>query len=251
MLKRRIIPVELLSGGRLIKPVAFGAGRDVGNPIKSSRVYSDQDADELVLLHIDRNHRDMDAFVRIVGEVATQCYVPLTAGGGVKAYEDARRLIEAGADKVLINSAAYETPQLLSDIAYSFGRQAVVVGVDVRVEGGQFTLYSECGNKRQHVSLEDHITAVESAGAGELFIQDIERDGAMAGYNIELVRHVVALSRVPVISGAGAGNFMHLKEAFDAGSDAVACGSLFNFGDNNPLRAKAFLKNYGIPLKRI
>lgn len=251
MLKRRIIPVELLSGGRLVKPVTFGAARDVGDPVKSSKVYSDQDADELVLLHIDRETREMDDFVRIVEVVATQCYVPLTAGGGVSRYEDARRLFEAGADKVLINSCAYENTKLISDVAFAFGRQAVVVGIDVRSSAGNHDLYSDCGRKRQFASLEDHIKAVQIAGAGELMVQDIERDGTMAGYNLDLIRDVVKLSNIPVITGTGAGNFLHLKEAFDAGADAVACGSLFNFGDNNPLRAKAFLKNHGIPLKRI
>jgi imidazole glycerol-phosphate synthase subunit HisF len=251
MLKRRIIPVELLSGGRLVKPVAFGAARDVGDPVKSSKVYSDQDADELVLLHIDRDKRDMDDFVRVVGAIATQCYVPLTAGGAVSTYEDARRLFEAGADKVVINSKAYVDTKLISDVAFAFGRQAVVIGIDVRTSGSGYDLYSDCGRKREHVSLADHINTVQAAGAGELMIQDIERDGMMAGYNLDFIRDVVKLSNVPVITGTGAGNFLHMKEAFDAGADAVACGSLFNFGDNNPLRAKAFLKNHGIPLKRI
>lgn len=251
MLKRRIIPIELLSGGRLVKTCVFGAPRDVGDPVKSSMVYSDQDADELMLLHIDREGRRMAVLVDTVARIAEHCFVPLTAGGGIKRLEDADPLFVAGADKVLVNSVAYQEPGVLTDIADRYGRQAVVAGIDVRVEDGSFVLYSDCGRVREQVTLDDHISAVIAAGAGELMIQSIDRDGIMDGYDIGLLKQVVAAATVPVIAAAGAGHFLHLKEAFDAGSAAAACGSLFNFGDNNPLRAKAFLKNYGIPLKRL
>lgn len=251
MLKRRIIPIELLSGGRLVKTVRFDAPRDVGDPVKSSKVYSDQDADELILLQIDRGGRSVAPLVDVVARIAEQCFVPLAAGGGIGELEHASRLFEAGADKVVVNSAAYRTPALLTAIAARYGRQAVVVGIDVTVEQGAYVLHSNCGRSRETVSLEEHIAAVVAAGAGELMVQSIDRDGVMQGYDVELLRRVVALSTVPVIAAAGAGNFQHLKEAFDVGAEAAACGSLFNFGDNNPLRAKAFLKNYGIPLKRV
>lgn len=251
MLKRRIIPIELLWSGRLVKTRCFDAPRDVGDPVKSSKVYSDQDADELVLLQIDRPERHIEPLVDAVARIAEHCFVPLTAGGGITRLEDAAMLFEAGADKVLINSAAYQNPQLITAISERYGRQAVVVGIDLREELSTDVLFSACGRERQTVSLQEHIAAVVAAGAGELMIQRIERDGTMEGYDLALLRRVVAASRVPVIAAAGAGHFLHLKEAFDAGVDAAACGSLFNFGDNNPLRAKAFLKNYGIPLKKV
>jgi cyclase len=177
--------------------------------------------------------------------------VPLTAGGGIAHLEHAARLFEAGADKIVVNSAAYHSPNLLTAIAARYGRQALVVGIDVREEQDTYTLHSDCGRSREAVTLEEHIAAVIAAGAGELMVQSIERDGVMQGYDIGLLRRIVAASSVPVIAASGAGNFQHLKEAFEVGADAAACGSLFNFGDNNPLRAKAFLKNYGVPLKRI
>jgi cyclase len=251
MLKRRIIPIELLWGDRLVKTRAFEAPRDVGDPVKSSKVYSDQDADELVLLRIDRDDRRPEQLVDMVRRIAEHCFVPFTVGGGVARIEDAAPLFEAGADKVLVNSAAYRHSQVISSIAERYGRQAVVVGIDVRAEGGGYALYSNCGQQREAVTLEEHIATVVAAGAGELMIQRIERDGVMQGYDLPLLTRVVACSPVPVIAAAGAGHFLHLKEAFDIGIDAAASGSLFNFGDNNPLRAKAFLKNYGIPLKRI
>jgi cyclase len=126
-----------------------------------------------------------------------------------------------------------------------------VVGIDVRAEQENYTLFSDRGSRRENIGLNEHISAMVRAGAGELMVQSIDFDGVMKGYDLGLLRQVVKCSPLPVIAAAGAGHFMHLKEAFDAGADAAACGSLFNFGDNNPLRAKAFLKNYGIPLKRL
>ena len=251
MLKRRIIPIELLDDGRLFKTVGFSAPRDVGDPLKSSQVYSDQDADELILLNIARGYRDVQALCEVVEQIARKCFVPFTVGGGIRSLEDAERLFVAGADKVLINSAAYTWPSLISEIGCRYGKQAVVVGIDARSIANEFVLYSNCGRQQEVVSLSEHLTTIVAAGAGEIMIQSIDRDGTMLGYDLTLLQKVISLSPVPIIVAGGAGNFMHLKEAFELGADAAACGSLFNFGDNNPLRAKAFLKNYGIPLKRI
>jgi imidazole glycerol-phosphate synthase subunit HisF len=251
VLKRRIIPIELLDRGRLIKTVGFGSWRDVGDPVKSSQVYSDQDADELVLLNVSREDRGVASLVDVVGRVARTCFVPFTVGGGIRSLEDAGRLFAAGADKVLVNSGAYGNTALVSEIAGRYGRQAVVIGIDARSVKGTYQLLSDCGRRAEEVSLPDHVVTVIGAGAGEIMIQSVDRDGLMAGYDLDLIRFVVSLSTIPVIAAGGAGNFMHLKLAFDEGVDAAACGSLFNFGDNNPLRAKAFLKNYSIPLKRI
>lgn len=251
MLKRRIIPIELLSGDRLVKTVMFDRPRDVGDPVKSSKVYSDQDADELMLLSIDRDPANIHGLVDIVKKIAEHCFVPFTVGGGITKIEDAELLFGAGADKILINSAAYNDPLLISNIAHRYGKQAVVVGIDVRIDEDSYALYSCGSRKKESASLNEHIDSVVMAGAGELLVQSIDRDGIMNGYDISLLTQVIAKSAVPVIVAGGAGHFLHLKEAFDAGADAAACGSLFNFGDNNPLRAKAFLKNHGISLKWI
>lgn len=251
MLKRRIIPIELLCDGRLIKTVGFSDPRDVGDPVKSSKVYSDQDADELLLLNISRSDKGIASLAEIVAKIAQECFVPLTVGGGIRHLDDAVRLFTVGADKVLVNSSAYDSPELITQIGSRFGQQAVVVGIDVRVEGGRYALYSDNGQQRKSIPLSEHLKAVIAAGAAEIVIQSIDRDGVMGGYDLNLVQEVLSISDVPVIAAGGAGGFNHLKQAFDLGVDATACGSLFNFGDNNPLRAKAFLKNYNIPLKRI
>ena len=251
MLKRRIIPIELLNGSRLVKTTCFSDPRDVGDPVKSSHVYSDQDADELILLNIDRERRNVVTLVDVVSRIARECFVPLTVGGGITLLEDAVQLFTAGADKVLVNSAAYSHSGLVHDIGQIYGQQAVVVGIDVRSEGNEYLLFSNCGRQKEKISLSEHIAAVVAAGAGEIMIQCINRDGTMVGYDLTLLKKVIDLSSVPIIAAGGAGDFLHLKHVFDAGADAAACGSLFNFGDNNPLRAKSFLKNHKIPLKKI
>lgn len=252
MLKRRIIPVELLLNGRLVKGRQFTLYRDVGDPVKSSKVYSDQDADELLLVNIGDSNTSFDELVAQLALVAKCCFVPLTAGGGIRTLNDACRLFEAGADKVSLCTAAYRKPELLRSIATRFGSQAVVVCIDVRrAVDGTVSLYSERGQSSESVSLAEHLASVAEAGAGEIMIQSIDRDGLMGGYDKALIEEVARLTTLPVIALGGAGQIVHLKDAFDAGAEAAACGSLFNFGDNNPLRAKALLKNYGVPLKRI
>ena len=251
MLKRRIIPIELLDGGRLVKTLGFSVPRDVGDPVKSSQVYSDQDADELVLLNVSRTQRNVTTLVQVVARIARECFVPITVGGGIRCLDDAVELFAAGADKILVNSSAYTELDLIAEIGERYGQQAVVVGFDVRTEITGFVLYSDCGRRRESVSLSEHVAAVVGAGAAEIMIQSIDKDGSMTGYDFPLLEALVEITTIPVIAAGGAGDIAHLKQAFDVGADAAACGSLFNFGDNNPLRAKAFLKNYGIPLKSV
>lgn len=252
MLKRRIIPVELLAHGRLVKSVAFGAYRDVGDPVKSSKVYSDQDADELLILNVVRGPDAVSQLAAQLRRIARECFVPITAGGGIRSIEDATLLFEAGADKVSVCTAAFDNLPLLSQIATRYGSQALVVCVDVLHQAdGSPGLMSDCGTQRQVIDLHTHLRRVADAGAGEVLIQSIDRDGAMAGYDLPLIQRVCSATVLPVIALGGAGQIVHLKDAFEQGAEAAACGSLFNFGDNNPLRAKALLKNYDVPLKKI
>jgi imidazole glycerol-phosphate synthase subunit HisF len=251
MLKRRIIPVQLILNGRLVKSVQFEKPRDVGDPVKSSKVYSDQDADELFLLNIGGEGQAFDQLVNALGKIARSCYVPLTVGGGIRSIDDARRLFDVGCDKVSLCSQAFGNPALIEQIAKSYGSQAVVVCVDVVKSGDGYELRSSCGKKSEMASLEDHLASVENHGAGEIVIQSIDRDGTMTGYDKELIALTCSKTQLPVIALGGAGLVTHLHEALQAGASAVACGSYFNFGDNNPLRAKAALKNYGVPLKRV
>lgn len=252
MLKKRIIPVQLLIDGRLVKTVQFDRYRDVGDPVASSRVYNAQDVDELVFLNITRSARHIDPLFRLLDRVSEVCFMPLTLGGGITSAEDAARLIRHGADKVVVNSAAYRGDAVIAEIAAEFGSQAVVAGIDVRRDGetGAYLPFSDCGRRSEPTTLRAQIDRVTAAGAGEILINSIDRDGTMSGYDLTLLGEVVEAARVPVIGCGGAGHYNHLKEAFlETAVSALACGSLFNFGDNNPIRAKAFLTNYGIPFK--
>lgn len=250
MVKRRIIPIELYRDGRLVKSVKFGSWRDVGDPVRSSRVYSDQDADELLFLNISRESRSVKSLAAVVREISRSCYVPLSVGGGINSMNDAEILFEAGADKVVICSLPFVDLDLISRISSVFGIQAVIVCIDVRrLSYNHYQIYSNCGSIPQNVGLLDYVSDVQKAGAGEIMIQSIDLDGTMDGYDLDLLSIVLKQTQRPVIIAGGAGNFLDLKKALDLGADAVACGSLFNFGDNNPIRAKAYLKNYNIQLK--
>lgn len=254
MLKKRVIPVLLYANRRLVKTVRFDleTARNVGDPVKSVAVYNSQLADEIVLVSIDRGRRGWGELAGLLEKISQVCFMPLTIGGGIKTYEDAAFLIARGADKVVINSAAYSDKALLSRIADRFGKQAVVVSIDARTIDGRHALFSDCGRTPKACSLQEHIATCDAAGAGEFFVQSIDSDGVMLGYDIDLLKQAAAATNSPIIGCGGAGHYEHLKDAFlSANLGAVACGSLFNFTDSNPIRAKAFLSNHGLPFKKI
>lgn len=252
MLKKRIIPVQLLLDGRLVKTRKFGDWRDVGDPVKSSGVYNSQYADELIFLNISRDDRSIATLRSVIEAVSKVSFMPMAMGGGVNSAADAAELIRTGADKVVINSACYRDRSIITATADAFGAQAVIVSIDARMdpESGSYALYSDCGRMRENVTLAEHVTRCIDAGAGEIMIQSIDRDGTMEGYDIELIRQAKAIATIPVIAAGGSGNYGHLKDVFlETDVSAVACGSLFNFSDSNPIRAKAFLSNYGLNFK--
>ncbi len=250
MLKRRIIPIQLLLNGRLVKSKRFDNLRDVGDPVKSSAVYNSQYADELIFLNIARNSTSVLPLADLMQKVSRECFMPLAVGGGIRNFDDAAYLIQNGADKVVINSAAYSNNRLVSRIADRFGTQAVVVAIDAKQDRANYVVMSASASQPEAVTLEEHIYACETAGAGEFLIQSVDRDGMMEGFDLALLRLACSSASVPVIGCGGAGQYNHLKEAFlETDISALACGSLFNFSDSNPLRAKAFLSNYGLQFK--
>jgi cyclase len=252
MLKKRIIPIMLLSNGRLVKSKQFADFRDVGDPVKSASVYNSQYTDELLLLNINRKDRSLEQLAQLIKKISEVSFMPLTVGGGIQSFDDAAYLIRHGADKVLINSCVYHQPQIITDVANSFGSQAVIVGIDVRKEPktNSYQLYSNCGKTLEPISLEQHIESCQALGIGELMVQSINHDGKMQGFDITLLERVMAIATVPVIGCSGSGNYQHLREAFSKTEiSALGCGSLFNFSDSNPIRAKNYLTNYGINFK--
>ncbi len=250
MLKKRIIPVQLLLNNRLVKSVKFNEYRDVGDPVSSSHVYNSQYADELIFLNIDKNPTGIEPLEAVLESVSEVCFMPLSVGGGVRNYKDAATLIKRGADKVVINTICYDKPQIISEIANNFGNQAVIVAIDVKKNIEGYSLYSNCGRTMESVPLEEHCNNCINAGAGEILIQSIDQDGTMQGYDLELMRHIKNIVDIPIIALGGAGNYLHLRDVFlESNVSAVACGSLFNFSDSNLIRAKAFLSNYNLDFK--
>ena len=252
MLKTRLIPLLLLKEGRMVKGKRFRDFRDTGDPVSAARIYNAQNADELMFINIGDDAAVGDSFVRTIEKVAKECFMPLTVGGGIDSIDTIHRLVRSGADKVLINTAALDSPELVKEAGDSFGRQCIVVGIDVYKEGGQHVVHSNRFGRRREVSWRDHLLRMQDLGAGEILVNSIDRDGMMEGYDLEFIREASRLVDIPVIACGGAGNFQHLLDAIEKGeAHAVACASLFHFGDNNPIRARAFLKNHGVPVKLV
>ncbi len=252
MLKKRIIPVLLLKNGRMVKGTNFSKYRDTGNPKTAVRIYSAQDADELVFIDIERNKETKNELLKTIEIAASECFMPLTAGGGVSNLEDVRNLINAGADKVLINTAAYENTKFVKDVVMEFGSQCVVIGIDYKLQNKDLVVFTNCGTKNTNLSLFEYVMSVQNLGIGEIFLNSIDLDGTMKGYDIKTVKKISKKILLPLIVSGGAGNFSHLADVFKlTDASAAACGSLFHFGDNNPIRARSYLKNQKIPMRKL
>lgn len=251
MLKRRVIPVLLLRGGRCVKGKKFTDFRDTGDPVMATRVYNAQSADELIFLDIAATNEERATSLDVVLRASEEAFMPFTIGGGIRTNDDIRRALVAGADKVSITTAAIEDPRLIETAAETFGSQCLVVGIDVRVEDGKPVVYTHSGARRTDADLRELVREMDRRGAGEFLLNSIDRDGMMQGYDLETLRLVVETTKKPVIACGGAGHFGHLIEAFEAGAHAVACASLFHFGDNNPPRVRSALKNAGLPVKDV
>lgn len=250
MLKRRVIPLLLLRDGRMVKGRQFTDFRDTGDPVSAARIYNAQNADELVFLDIEASVGGRRALLDVIERVSAECFMPLAVGGGVRTIEDVRMLLRAGADKVVITSAAVETPEFLREVSDHFGAQCVVMGVDFRRDPALgYRVFSRNGSVAHELSVEAHVGRAAALGAGEVLLNSIDEDGMMRGYDLEIATRARAVTTLPIILAGGAGNFQHLADGFNAGADAAACASLFHFGDNNPIRARSFLKNAGFPVK--
>ena len=252
MLKKRIIPTLLLKKGRMVKGRKFKDFKDTGDPVSAARIYNAQKSDELVFIDIEASTNNRSLLFSIIEKVAEECFTPFTVGGGIKNLHDIKTMLRIGADKVLINTAALENPSLISSAADTFGSQCIVVGIDVRREKNDWQIYTHGGQKISKVSLGEYLPNLKNRGAGEILVNSIDYDGMMSGYDLDLLRLIRSQTDCPIIALGGAGNFQHLAEVLSNElADAVACASLFHFGDNNPIRARAFLKNQGIAVKNI
>ena len=249
MLARRIIPCLDVSHGRVVKGVRFQGLRDAGDPAERAALYEEQGADEIVILDVSATPEGRGNQVDTVRRVRARLGIPLTVGGGVRTAEDARALLEAGADKVSVNTAAVQRPELLGEIAERFGRQCTVLAIDAARRGGRFEVLVKGG--REGTGIDAIAWAEDGAarGAGEILLTSWDRDGTRAGYDLDLTRAIAGAVRVPVIASGGAAGPEHLKEAFEAGADAVLAASIFHDGELTVADVKRALLDLGVPIR--
>jgi cyclase len=251
MLKLRIIPCLDVKDGRVVKGINFVDLRDAGDPVAQATVYDQAGADELCFLDITASNEDRDIILDVVGRTAEACFMPLTVGGGVRGLEDIRRLLLAGADKVSINTAAVKNPEFVREAAEKFGNQCIVVAVDAkRTAPGRFEIFTHGGREPTGIDAVDWSRRMAAAGAGEILLTSMDRDGTRIGYDVALTRAVADAVPVPVIASGGVGELEHLVEGVrDGHASALLAASIFHFGEHSIAEAKAHMARAGLPVR--
>ena len=253
MLSIRIIPCLDVKDGRVVKGVNFVNLRDAGDPVAAAEAYDAAGADELCFLDISASHEGRGVLLEAVSRVAERCFMPLTVGGGVASVDDFRNLLLAGADKIAVNTAAVNDPDLVNRAAAQFGAQCVVVAIDAKQTAhGKWTVFTHGGRKETNRDAIEFANDVVSRGAGEILLTSMDRDGTKAGFDIALTRAVAEAVSVPVIASGGAGNAAHMADAISqGGASAVLAASIFHFGEVSIAEARAALSNAGAPVRQI
>jgi len=254
-LAKRIIPCLDVDNGRVVKGVRFVEIRDAGDPVENARRYNLEGADELTFLDITASSDDRETMVHVVEDVAREVFIPLTVGGGIRELADIRRMLNAGADKVSINTAAVFNPEFVATAADKFGSQCIVVAVDAKRvsaegESGRWEIYTHGGRKPTGIDTLEWVQKMDAYGAGEILLTSMDRDGTKIGFDNELTRQVSEVVRVPVIASGGVGNLQHLADGILEGkADAVLAASIFHFGEYRISEAKAFMQAQGIEVR--
>jgi len=252
MLAKRIIPCLDVSAGRVVKGVNFVQLRDAGDPVAVARRYDIDGADELTFLDITASSDQRDIIVEVIESVANQVFIPLTVGGGVRKVDDVRRLLNAGADKISINTAAVQTPRLIADASARFGSQCIVVAIDARrrPDGAGWEVFTHGGRTATGLDAVDWARQVVELGAGEILLTSMDRDGTKSGFDLELTRAVADAVSVPVIASGGVGNLQDLADGVLTGrADAVLAASIFHYGEFTVQQAKQHMADCGIPMR--
>ena len=251
MLTKRIIPCLDVTAGRVVKGVNFVELKDAGDPVEIARRYNDQGADELTFLDITASSDQRDLILNIIEDVSSQVFIPLTVGGGVRTVEDVRRLLNAGADKVSINTSAVTNPQLVADASPRYGSQCIVVAIDAKqVSPGRWEIFTHGGRNATGLEVIEWAKKMAQLGAGEILLTSMDKDGTKSGFDLELTRAVSDAVNIPVIASGGVGNLQHLADGVQEGhADAVLAASIFHYGEYTVQQAKKFMSERNIPVR--
>jgi len=250
MLKNRIIPCLDVKNGRVVKGINFVDLKDAGDPTEQAKIYSDGGADEICFLDITASNENRDIIYEIVEKTSKKCFVPLTVGGGIRSVEDINKLLNCGADKVSINTAAVENSKVVSDSAKKFGSQCIVVAIDAKKNGDKWEVFTHGGRSNSGIDALNYAKQMEENGAGELLVTSMDRDGTEIGYDIDLISKISTQVNIPVIASGGVGNLDHLVDGIKLGkASAVLAASIFHYGKHSIKEAKDYLDSKGIPVR--
>ena len=251
MLKKRIIPTLLFKNNKLVKGKQFNSWRTVGSFMQAVRVYKIRKVDELILLDISATNIKKDIDYELINEVANECFMPLSYGGGIKKIEEISKILKCGADKVCINTSATKDLKFIEEACKIFGSQAIIVAIDYRINiNNKIEVWSNSGSFKTNLNFEDYLKKLESSGVGEIILTSIDRDGTMVGYDIETLSMANKLIQVPIIAAGGAGEFKNMLELLNQTNiSALAAGSIYHFTKKTPLDVKKYLMKNGIPVR--
>ena len=250
MLKNRIIPCLDVKNGRVVKGINFVDLQDAGDPVEQAKIYSDGGADEICFLDITASNENRDTIYHVVKETSKKCFVPLTVGGGVRSIEDINKLLNCGADKVSINTAAVKDSNVVLESSKKFGSQCIVVAIDAKKNGDKWDVYTHGGRNNSGLDALAFAKKMEDSGAGELLVTSMDRDGTQIGYDIDLMKKISSMVNIPLIASGGVGNLDHLAEGIKEGNaSAVLAASIFHYGKHSVIEAKEYLNSKGIPVR--
>ena len=250
MLKNRIIPCLDVKNGRVVKGINFIDLKDAGDPVEQAKIYSEGGADEICFLDITASNENRDIIYDVVEKTSKKCFVPLTVGGGVRSIDDISKLLNCGADKVSINTAAVQNPEVIIESSKKFGSQCIVVAIDAKKKGDNWEVFTHGGRNNTNLDVIDFAKKMEDSGAGELLVTSMDRDGTQAGYDIDLMSKISSKVNIPVIASGGVGNLEHLVEGIKLGNvSAVLAASIFHYGKFSIKEAKEYLSSKNIPIR--
>ncbi len=250
MLKNRIIPCLDVKNGRVVKGINFIDLKDAGDPVEQAKIYSDGGADEICFLDITASNENRETIYNVVKKTSEKCFVPLTVGGGVRSINDISKLLNCGADKVSINTAAVKNPEVVIESSKKFGSQCIVVAIDAKKKGDKWEIFTHGGRNNTGIDAIEFAKKMEDSGAGELLVTSMDRDGTQMGYDIDLMSKISSDVNIPLIASGGVGNLDHLVEGIKLGNaNAVLAASIFHYGKYSVLEAKQYLDSKGIPVR--